>query len=224
MRVPDGGCVDRLVITERWVGTGELVECEPVALMEQTEGGWWGTACWQCSPATRRRTCPRWPSPNRGCGAAARWHAGPGGWVGRFLRAAAAVACIEETVLPACGRWSPGSELPFPSWVLDVVVGFPVVSSTKQVEVVKVGGATAQNKSGLGTSRSACRRPESAGRATSRMRCGRDAPPCGLCQQSCLSLPDTGEQEEQVDQLLLQFPIGEGRRGCVIGPAGRGPG
>jgi inorganic pyrophosphatase len=38
-RAPDGDCVDCLVITDRPLRTGEFVECEPVALMEQTEGG-----------------------------------------------------------------------------------------------------------------------------------------------------------------------------------------
>jgi hypothetical protein len=40
-------------------------------------------------------------------------------------------------------------------------------------------------------------------RAGDGSRDGRDAPPFGLGQQSRLSLPDTRQQAEQVDQLLL---------------------
>jgi len=38
-RAPDGDCVDCFVVTGRPLRTGDLVECEPLALMEQTEGG-----------------------------------------------------------------------------------------------------------------------------------------------------------------------------------------
>jgi len=36
---PDGDAADCFVITGRPLGTGDRVECEPVALMESTEGG-----------------------------------------------------------------------------------------------------------------------------------------------------------------------------------------
>lgn len=38
-RAPDGDCVDCFVITERPLRSGQLVECDPFALMEQTEAG-----------------------------------------------------------------------------------------------------------------------------------------------------------------------------------------
>lgn len=38
-RAPDGDCVDCFVVTDRVLHTGDLVECEPFALMEQTEAG-----------------------------------------------------------------------------------------------------------------------------------------------------------------------------------------
>lgn len=38
-RAPDGDCVDCFVITDRALHTGDLVDCEPFALMEQTEAG-----------------------------------------------------------------------------------------------------------------------------------------------------------------------------------------
>jgi inorganic pyrophosphatase len=38
-RAPDGDAVDCFVITERPLQTGDLVVCEPFALMEQTEAG-----------------------------------------------------------------------------------------------------------------------------------------------------------------------------------------
>lgn len=38
-RAPDGDCVDCFVITNRPLRTGDLVGCEPFALMEQTEAG-----------------------------------------------------------------------------------------------------------------------------------------------------------------------------------------
>ena len=38
-RGPDGDCVDCFIITERLLRTGELVDCEPIALMEQWEAG-----------------------------------------------------------------------------------------------------------------------------------------------------------------------------------------
>jgi inorganic pyrophosphatase len=38
-RAPDGDAVDCFVITQRPLRTGELVDCEPFALMEQTEAG-----------------------------------------------------------------------------------------------------------------------------------------------------------------------------------------
>jgi inorganic pyrophosphatase len=38
-RAPDGDCVDCFVLTERPLRTGDLVDCEPIALMEQTEAG-----------------------------------------------------------------------------------------------------------------------------------------------------------------------------------------
>jgi inorganic pyrophosphatase len=38
-RAPDGDCVDCFVITDRVLHTGDLVDCEPFALMEQTEAG-----------------------------------------------------------------------------------------------------------------------------------------------------------------------------------------
>ena len=38
-RAPDGDCVDCFVITDRAFHTGDLVDCEPFALMEQTEAG-----------------------------------------------------------------------------------------------------------------------------------------------------------------------------------------
>ncbi len=36
-RAPDGDAVDCFVITERPLPTGELVDCEPIALMEQRD-------------------------------------------------------------------------------------------------------------------------------------------------------------------------------------------
>ena len=36
---PDGDCADCFVLTEQAIPTGEFVDCEPVALLEQTEGG-----------------------------------------------------------------------------------------------------------------------------------------------------------------------------------------
>jgi len=36
---PDGDCVDCFVVTGLPLSTGELVDCEPVGLMEQTEAG-----------------------------------------------------------------------------------------------------------------------------------------------------------------------------------------
>lgn len=36
---PDGDCADCFVLTEQAIRTGEFVDCEPVALLEQTEGG-----------------------------------------------------------------------------------------------------------------------------------------------------------------------------------------
>jgi len=38
-RGPDGDCVDCFIITEQLLRTGELVDCEPIALMEQWEAG-----------------------------------------------------------------------------------------------------------------------------------------------------------------------------------------
>lgn len=38
-RAPDGDCVDCFVVTGRPLRTGELVDCEPFGLMEQTEAG-----------------------------------------------------------------------------------------------------------------------------------------------------------------------------------------
>lgn len=38
-RAPDGDAVDCFVVTARPLRTGDLVECEPIALMEQTEAG-----------------------------------------------------------------------------------------------------------------------------------------------------------------------------------------
>jgi inorganic pyrophosphatase len=38
-RAPDGDCVDCFVITGRALRTGDLIDCEPFALMEQTEAG-----------------------------------------------------------------------------------------------------------------------------------------------------------------------------------------
>ena len=38
-RAPDGDCVDCFVITDRPLRTGDLVDCEPFALMEQWEAG-----------------------------------------------------------------------------------------------------------------------------------------------------------------------------------------
>ena len=38
-RAPDGDCVDCFVVTDRALHTGDLVDCEPFALMEQTEAG-----------------------------------------------------------------------------------------------------------------------------------------------------------------------------------------
>jgi len=38
-RAPDGDCVDCFVITGRPLRTGDLVDCEPFGLMEQTEAG-----------------------------------------------------------------------------------------------------------------------------------------------------------------------------------------
>ncbi len=38
-RAPDGDCVDCFVVTDRVLHTGDLVDCEPFALMEQTEAG-----------------------------------------------------------------------------------------------------------------------------------------------------------------------------------------
>jgi len=38
-RGPDGDCVDCFVITDRPLRTGDLVDCEPIALMEQWEAG-----------------------------------------------------------------------------------------------------------------------------------------------------------------------------------------
>ena len=38
-RAPDGDCVDCFVITSRRLRTGDLVDCEPFGLMEQTEAG-----------------------------------------------------------------------------------------------------------------------------------------------------------------------------------------
>lgn len=36
---PDGDAADCFVLTEHAIPTGEFVDCEPVALLEQTEGG-----------------------------------------------------------------------------------------------------------------------------------------------------------------------------------------
>ncbi len=36
---PDGDCADCFIITEQPLATGTTVECSPVALLEQTEGG-----------------------------------------------------------------------------------------------------------------------------------------------------------------------------------------
>ena len=38
-RAPDGDCVDCFVITDRPLRTGEVVDCVPFGLMEQTEAG-----------------------------------------------------------------------------------------------------------------------------------------------------------------------------------------
>jgi inorganic pyrophosphatase len=38
-RAPDGDCVDCFVITERALHTGDVVDCVPFGLMEQTESG-----------------------------------------------------------------------------------------------------------------------------------------------------------------------------------------
>jgi len=38
-RAPDGDCVDCFVLTERPLRTGDLVDCEPIGLMEQWEAG-----------------------------------------------------------------------------------------------------------------------------------------------------------------------------------------
>ncbi|HSQ38333.1 MAG TPA: inorganic diphosphatase [Acidimicrobiia bacterium] len=38
-RGPDGDCVDCFIISDRLLRTGELVDCEPIALMEQWEAG-----------------------------------------------------------------------------------------------------------------------------------------------------------------------------------------
>lgn len=38
-RAPDGDCVDCFVVADRVLHKGDLVECEPFALMQQTEAG-----------------------------------------------------------------------------------------------------------------------------------------------------------------------------------------
>ena len=103
-RAPDGDCVDCLVITDRPLRTGEFVDCEPVALMEQTEGG--------VVDHNVLAVLPGEPAPDLAALAPVltevmeQLFAGMPGReavVGRFLPAAAAVAYIEESMLPGSG-------------------------------------------------------------------------------------------------------------------------
>jgi len=104
-RAPDGDCVDCLVITDRPLRTGEFVECEPVALMEQTEGG--------VVDNNVLAVLPGEPTPDLKALAPILTRAmeelfagmpGREAVAGRFLPVDAAVAYIEESRLPDPGR------------------------------------------------------------------------------------------------------------------------
>jgi len=104
-RAPDGDCVDCLVITDRPLRTGGFVEYEPVALMEQTEGG--------VVDNNVLAVLSGEPAPDLAALAPVLTEAmeqlfagmpGREAVVGRFLPAVAAVAYIEESQLLDSGR------------------------------------------------------------------------------------------------------------------------
>jgi hypothetical protein len=103
-RSPDGDCVDCFVITGRPLSTGDLVECEPFALMEQTEGGVvdhnvLAVPVGEPTPGL----APLIPILTRGILELFAGMPGRATQVGRFLPAGEAVAYLEGSRVPGPG-------------------------------------------------------------------------------------------------------------------------